>query len=76
MPFGMGSAGWFYGPHFTPWMRYWSPWFMAPYGMPFAPFTEAEEMAFLEEQAKILEGQLGQIQKRLDELEKQKKESK
>jgi hypothetical protein len=57
-------------------MRYWSPWFMAPYGMPFAPFTEAEEMAFLEEQAKILEGQLGQIQKRLDELEKQKKESK
>lgn len=76
MPFGMGRAGWFYGPHFTPWMRCWSPWFMAPYGMPFAPFTEAEEMAFLEEQAKILEDQLGQIRQRLGELKKHKKESK
>jgi len=76
MPFGIGRAGWFCGPHFTPWMRCWSPWLMAPYGMPFAPFTEAEEMAFLEEQAKILEDQLGHIQKRLGELKKQKKESK
>ncbi|MGB8953209.1 MAG: DUF5320 domain-containing protein [Candidatus Aminicenantales bacterium] len=76
MPFGMGHAGWFYGPYSAPWMRLWSPWFMAPYGMPLPPFTQAEEVAFLEEQAKILEDQLGQIQKRLDELKKQKKESK
>ncbi len=42
----------------------------------YPPFTQDEEVVFLEEQAKILEDQLGQIQKRLDELKKQKKESK
>jgi len=76
MPFGMGRAGWFYGPHSAPRMRCWSPWFMTPYGTPFPPFTQDEEVAFLEEQAKILEDQLGQIRERLDELKKQKKESK
>jgi len=47
---------------------------VAPFAYP--PFAQDEEVASLEEQAKILEDQLGQIRERLDELKKQKKESK
>ncbi|MFC2169598.1 DUF5320 domain-containing protein [Acidobacteriota bacterium] len=40
----------------------------------FQPFTEEQGMDALEEQSKILEGELNQLKKRLSELKKQKQD--
>ncbi|MCP2519570.1 DUF5320 domain-containing protein [Candidatus Aminicenantes bacterium AC-708-M15] len=75
MPFGMGPAGWFMLPYFVQWMRYWGygyPWYSFPYWFPYSPLNEEEEKAMLEQQKKILEDELTQINKRLTELKKTK----
>ena len=74
MSFGMGPAGWHAWPHMYYWMRSCYPWYGMPYWPPFQPFTKEEEEAFLKDQAKVLQEQLAQIQKRLEELKKQDKE--
>ncbi len=71
----MGPAGWFMLPYFAQWMRYWGysyPWYSFPYWFPYPPLTEEEEKAMLEQQKKILEDELTQINKRLTELQKTK----
>jgi hypothetical protein len=73
MPYGMGRGGWFGWPH---WL-YWTgghPGFQPSFWLPFYPPSREEERAMLEEQAKILEGQLEQIRARLKELTKAGKE--
>jgi len=59
------------------------PWFSPFWGFPYYPMTpypfqpgHEEESAWLAEQAKNLEQQLAQVQKRLSELEKQKETKK
>ena len=76
MPFGMGPAGWYAWPCLACWMRFSYPWHTAPYWSPFQSFTKEEEEALLKDQAKIMEEQLAQIKKRLEELKKQGKEEK
>lgn len=76
MPYGMGRAGWYAWPQAAFWMRYGPPWYPAAYWPPFQPWTKEEEKAMLEDQVEILEGQLSQIKKRLEELEKEEKEKK
>ncbi|MGQ9673964.1 MAG: DUF5320 domain-containing protein [Candidatus Aminicenantales bacterium] len=76
MPFGMGPAGWFMWPQVAFWMRQGYPYGNFPYfGYPWF-FTEEMEEDFLEGQAKILEEQLVQIKKRLEELRRKEKEKK
>ncbi len=74
MPFGMGRGGWFAWPYMAEWMRGWHPWFAGPCWPPFPPLSREEEEALLEGQAKMLEEQLAQIQKRLEELKKEGKD--
>jgi len=76
MPFGMGPAGWHAWPYMAYWMSGWYPWYGGPYWSPFQPLAKEKEEAFLQDQAKILEDQLSQITKRLEELKKQDKEKK
>jgi len=76
MPFGMGPAGWYMWPYSPYWMRYEYPGYTVPYWSPFQPPTKEEEIAFLEDQANILENQLAKINKRLKELKRQDKETK
>jgi hypothetical protein len=75
--FGRGR-GWRRGGFFPFWASPY-PWMM-PYGYPSyaSPwsFTEEEEKTGLEGQANILEDQLAQVKKRLEELKKKKKEAK
>jgi len=76
MPFGMGPAGWFFWPHLAFWMRQGYPHWNFPYSPYPWLFTEEMEKDFLEGQAKILEEQLAQVNKRLAELRKKEKEKK
>jgi hypothetical protein len=75
MAFGMGPPGgyaWLY-PAF--WMRQWYPYLPFPvYAYPWL-FSAEQEEDFLEGQARVLEEQLAQIKKRLDELKKKEKET-
>jgi hypothetical protein len=74
MPFGMGRAGWFMWQHPALWGTYGYPWFQHPY-WPFSPYlSRAEEEQLLQGQARMLENQLAQIQKRLEELKTEDKE--
>jgi len=43
---------------------------MTPYTWPWAPLPKDQEIAMLEEQARILEAELDGIKKRLEELKK------
>jgi hypothetical protein len=72
MPFGMGPAGWLAWPHMAYWMRYAYPWYPMPYWSPFPALTKEEEESLLQDQAKMLEEELAQINKRLEELKKEK----
>lgn len=76
MPFGMGPAGWYFWPYAAYWARFWHPRWAFPYFYSPWFYSEEQEEAFLEEQMRILEGQLAQIKKRLEELKKQKVEKK
>ena len=60
-----------------PWYAYWHPWRWMPrywgmtrYTWPWAPLPKDQEIAMLEEQARILEAELDGIKKRLEELKK------
>ncbi len=76
MPFGMGRAGWYMWPQMSYLRMYGPPWLYAPC-WPYSPFPSREdEEQFLKEQASILENQLDQITKRLEELKKQENEKK
>jgi len=71
MLFGLGPAGWFTYPWFTNPYLYMHPRF--PYGGPPGygygyPMTKEQEKAMLEQDAKMLEGELDRISKRLEEL--------
>lgn len=79
--FGMGRGGgrgWGRWAGFGNWEGYPYASGPAPYIPPAdtAGFTAAEEKSILEEQAKYIQDQLNQIQSRLDDLNKQKKEQK
>jgi len=77
MPFGMGPAGWYMWPYMAYLTRYGYPYPpVIPYGQPFPFLPKEEEESFLKDQANILEEQLAQINKRLEELKKQDKEKK
>jgi hypothetical protein len=62
-----------------PWYGYWHPWgwrWHRHWGVPpvawaWAPPPREEEIAMLEDQARILERELESIRKRLEELKKQ-----
>jgi len=76
MPLGLGPAGWFLYPGFNPYIgnpywRYGYPGYGYPlYGYPGYgyPMSKEQEKAMLEQEAKVLEDQLTQIRKRLEEL--------
>jgi hypothetical protein len=57
-----------------PWHEYWHAWgwpgywWRPPLGWPWAPISKEQEIAILEEQAKILESELDSIKKRLEEI--------
>lgn len=85
MPFGMGPAGWFMWPYFAQWLGYWYPYggtsyvtpyvyASTPYGVPYsyAPMTKEEEVAYLQDQGKILKQEYDRINARLKELQKAK----
>jgi hypothetical protein len=70
MPYGMGLAGWRYHPYGYGRGRCWNPgWYSSPVP-PWAPPTKEEEIRLLEEEANFLRDELGQIEKRLEELKK------
>jgi hypothetical protein len=62
-----------------PWYGYWHPWRWAwprywpavPYAWPWAPIPKEQEIAMFEDQARMLESELGSIRSRLEELKKQ-----
>lgn len=82
MPYGMGPWGWLLDPYVHrrcrrfPWLPRW--WWAgiyrailphpAPYWIP--PLPKEEEIAILEEVARMLEQELERIKKRLEELKK------
>ena len=72
MPFGMGPYGWYHWPYMAQWMRQWNPWYMTPYSYPYAPYSEEEEIQFLQDQAEILEEELRRVNERIGELKKKK----
>ena len=61
-----------------PWYGYWLPWRWGwhgywraiPYVWPWVPMPREQEIAILEEQARILEDELDNIKARLEELGK------
>jgi hypothetical protein len=70
MPYGMGPAGWRHHPY--GYGRRWC-WYPEWYGAPVAPWgppTKDQEIQFLEEEGNFLREELGQIEKRLEELKK------
>jgi hypothetical protein len=73
MPYGMGRAGWFCWPPGGYWAG-WHPEFGPQNWPPFYPASREEEKAMIEEQVKILEGQLDQIKARLNDLKNVEKE--
>lgn len=69
MPFGMGPAGWWYLHH---------PYFRMPFIPPWPPYPylrQEDELAFLEEEARILEKELQSIHKRIAELKNKTKQA-
>jgi len=70
MRYGMGPAGWKYHPHAYGRGRCRQPgWYGSPVP-PWGPPTKEEEVRFLEENANCLREELGQVEKRLEELRK------
>jgi hypothetical protein len=78
MPFGMGRQGWAY---VNPWHHHWCHhWYggLAPYEWPAAgphrafwrTVSKDEEIAMLEDEARALEQEIGQVRKRLEEIKK------
>ena len=76
MPFGMGRQGWAY---VHPWHHHgchhlhcgpapydWPP--AAAYGPPRGAMPRDQELAMLQDEAKVLEEELSQIKKRLEEI--------
>jgi len=59
-----------------PWYGYQRPWGWpgywgaTPYGSPWARIPKEQEIAMLEDQARMLESELGSIRSRLEELKK------
>ena len=59
-----------------PWYGYWRPWGWpgywgaTPYAWPWAPIPKEQEIAMLEDQARMLESELASIRSRLEELKK------
>ena len=83
MPFGMGRAGWFMWPYFAQWAGYWYPFVPSigphsyatfPYASSYlyAPMAKEEEVAYLQEQAKMLKQEYDRINSRLKEIQKAK----
>ncbi|KPJ51284.1 hypothetical protein AMJ40_00300 [candidate division TA06 bacterium DG_26] len=83
MPFGMGRAGWFMWPYFAQWVGYWYPFvpYIGPHSYatfpyassyPYAPMAKEEEVAYLQEQAKMVKQEYDRISSRLKELQKAK----
>jgi len=62
-----------------PWYGYWHPWgwgwhrrwWIPPFAWAWASPSREEEIAMLEDQARVLERELESIRKRLEELKKQ-----
>ena len=71
MPYGMGPAGWGYPPYGfgRGWCR--NAWGYGPPPPPWGPPTKEQEIQMLEGNANFLREELGQIEKRLEELKKQ-----
>ncbi len=83
LPFGMGWFGWFMFPYIANWLGYWfryywrfpwTFWWLPPY-IPFTPFgvptiPKEEEVRILEDHARILEQQLNDIRRRIEELKR------
>jgi hypothetical protein len=76
MPFRMGPTGWYAWPYMAHRMTYLDPYGYFPYYSSPWFFTKEEERTYLEGQANILEDQLAQVKKRLEELKKKEKEAK
>jgi len=66
------------GKDMWPWYRCWHPWGWAwhghwpaaAYAWPWAPIPKEQEIAMLEDQARMLESELASIRSRLEELKK------
>ena len=62
-----------------PWYKYWHPWgwgwhrhwWIPPYAWTWASIPKEDEIAMLEDEARVLERALERIRKRLEELKKQ-----
>jgi hypothetical protein len=73
MAFGLGPWGWNVG---YPYPRFWNPfWYgylpwYSYYGTPWAPYSKEAEIRMLEDQARVLTGELEAINQRLEELKK------
>jgi hypothetical protein len=62
---------WPYG-YWYPWRRGWHRyWWIPHYAWPWMPIPKEDEIAMLEEQARIFERELENIKKRLEELKKE-----
>jgi len=80
LTYSVGPWGWFAYPYWVSWRCRWFPWLprwwwmriygpIIPYWVP--PMSKEDEIAMLQEEARILEQELDAIRKRLEELGKQ-----
>ena len=73
MPFGMGPLGWAYPyPYWHHWYGRFAPYsfpWVAPYWSPWGAMPKEQEVAMLNDQARMLEEELSQVRKRLEELQ-------
>lgn len=78
MPYGFEPAGWSWGGHCHPYWHhhchdYWHHWGWPtpePYRTPWQQPTKDQELSMLKEEASLLEANLADVRKRLQELEK------
>jgi len=75
MPLGMGRLGWAYLGYWHPWFRVPPYWWLGfhpywPYWSPWGALPREQEIAMLNDQARMLEQELSQIKARLEELQK------